>query len=83
MIFESKKKEQPLILYEKFKYDHHLNRNDEIISSKEKIKIPMTRRLCNLLVTCILLAMIFLSAVGMVVLINPQMREMLEIVIGL
>lgn len=83
MIFMKKKKEQPLILYEKYKYDHHLNTYEESAASKEKVKIPLAKRLCNMLATCILIGMIFLSAIGVITLMNPQMRAMLELVVGL
>lgn len=81
-MFRKKKKEQPLILYEKYKHDHHLNQGEERVTSKEAGKMSLNKRLWNLLATCILIGMIFLSAIGVITLINPQMRAMLEAVLG-
>lgn len=82
MNLRKKNKEQSLILYEKYKYDHHLNMNEGRKVNEEKARPSMLRRAGNLLVTFILLGMIFFSTVGVITLLNPQMRELLIQVLG-
>lgn len=71
------KKHPPrLILYQKYRHDHHLDSPAAQTESKNPPEMPAVR-IMNVAVTLILAAMIFLSAVGLVTLMDPQMRQML------
>lgn len=71
------KKQPPrLILYQKYRHEHHLDSSMVQTESKTPPKTPAVR-VMNVAVMLILAAMIFLSAVGLVTLMDPQMRQML------
>lgn len=68
------KKAPSLILYEKYKYEHHLG---EVNDKPAETKPSVMRRVGNLLICVILTGMIILSAIGTIALVHPQMRMLL------
>lgn len=78
MIGKSKKKEEHRpILYQKFKIDHHLNVPVKIDESPVKKGKSIVSRIMDVITLFILIAMIFLSSVGAITLMNPGMKMML------
>lgn len=69
----------PLILYEKYKYEHHLGGADD---KQVKTKPSVMKRMGNLLICIILTGMIILSAIGTITLLHPQMRMLLMNILG-
>lgn len=79
------KKENPLILYEKYKFEHHLSSADKLpkeIESAAKA-VSAAKWITNTISIIILVSMICLSAVGIVTLVNPQMRMMFLQIVGI
>lgn len=67
------------ILYEKYKLEH-----EETPKKCEEVrqKKSLSKRMVNPVLTSILLGMAFLSIIGSITLIQPQMRDMLMILLG-
>lgn len=71
------KKTKPLILYEKYKYEHHLSGTGDKPENMKKSGPSVMKRIGNMFMCFILTGMIFLSGIGIIALLQPQMRMML------
>ena len=69
-----KNKEKPVILYEKYKQENNMVQPNQINIEKKKHSGSM---ISNLLLVMILVAMIGLSAIGVIILVHPEGRELL------
>lgn len=69
-----REKEKPVILYEKYKQENNMVQPHQINIEKKKHSGSM---ISNLLLVMILVAMIGLSAIGVIILAHPEGRELL------
>lgn len=75
-MIKRKKKEEPLILYEKYKHDHHLNDYAAEKPIETVHKKSVVKQVTDLLLWLILIALVGLSVVGVLTLINPDMKAL-------
>lgn len=76
-----KKNPPPLILYEKYKHDNRLDKSEEIKSGNQS-KQNFVKKMLSMIELLILIGMMLLSMVGVITLINPEMKMMLIKVLG-
>ncbi len=73
---KDKKDSSRLILYQKYRHDNDQNYQDEKNNLRKEYK-SFGVQVREAILTLILTAMIFLSAVGLVTLIDPQLKHLL------
>lgn len=71
---KEKAKENNPILYEKYKRDHHLNEENDVVKSRES-KEKVIGIIRHAITMIILVIMIFLSAIGTITILNEELRE--------
>lgn len=69
-----KNKEKPVILYEKYKQENNMVQPNQFNIEKKKHSGSV---ISNLLLLAILIAMIGLSAIGVIILVHPEGQELL------
>lgn len=82
MILKKKSEERPPILYEKYKRDHNLNKPTQSEMESAKTRQSLARTIGNMITLSILMVMIFLSAIGVITLLHPEMKMILYEMIG-
>lgn len=69
-----REKEKPVILYEKYKQENNMMQPNQFNIKKKKHSGSV---ISNLLLLAILIAMIGLSAIGVIILVHPEGQELL------